>query len=180
MRFTETSLAGAFVIEPELIEDERGFFARSWCQGEFAEHGLDIDISQCNVSWNKTQGTIRGMHYQAHPHGEAKVIRCTRGSIFDVIVDIRQDSLTCGKWISVNLSSDNHRMLYVPQGFAHGFQSLCDDCEVFYQLSASYHSESAAGLRYDDPAIGIDWPLEVTAVSSRDLSFLPYHQRVFA
>lgn len=180
MRFIETALSGAFVIEQDRIEDERGYFARTWCDREFAEHGLNTAISQCNVSWNRARGTVRGMHYQIDPHGEAKVIRCTRGAIYDVVIDIRPGSPTCGRWIDVELTADNHRMLFVPEGFAHGFQSLVDDCEVFYQLSESYHPQSLAGIRYDDPAFGIDWPLEVSCVSPRDLAFAPYQRKVLA
>lgn len=168
MIFKETKLRGAHIIRPELIEDERGFFARTWSQEEFAARDLNPGIVQCNSSFNKQRGTLRGMHYQIPPHEEAKLVQCTAGAIYDVIIDLREDSPTRSKWIGVELSASNRLMVYVPEGFAHGFQTLEDDTEVFYQVSAYYHPESARGVRWDDPAFGIDWPLEVTTISERD------------
>jgi dTDP-4-dehydrorhamnose 3,5-epimerase len=167
--FTETRLSGAFVIEPERIEDERGFFARTWCKREFREHGLNSDLVQCNVSFNRRAGTIRGMHYQAEPHEEAKLVRCTMGAIYDVIVDLRPESSTFREWVAVELTADNLKMLYVPEGFAHGFQTLVDESEVFYQMSETYVAELARGVRWDDPGIGIEWPeARLRTVSPRD------------
>ena len=170
MIFTETKLHGAFVIEPELIEDERGFFARTWSQTEFVQHGLNPRVVQTNLSFNQRRGTLRGMHFQAKPHEEAKVVCCTAGSIADVIVDLRPESPTFRQWIKVELSANNRLMLYVPESFAHGFQTLEDDTEVAYQISEYYHPESARGVRWDDPVFGIDWPLEISVISERDRS----------
>jgi len=172
MIFKETKLPGAYVVEPELIEDERGFFARTWSQEEFAARGLNAKLVQCNSSFNKLRGTLRGMHYQIPPHAEVKLVRCTAGAIYDVIIDLREDSPTRSKWIGVELSAGNRRMIYVPEGFAHGFQTLEDDTEIFYQVSEYYHPESARAVRWDDPAFAIDWPLEVSVISERDRSHL--------
>ena len=158
MIFRETKLKGAFIIEPERLEDERGLFARTFCEEEFKAHGLNSRVVQCNISFNKKKGTLRGMHYQVAPHEEAKLVRCTRGAIYDVIVDLRPDSPTFKQWVAVELTADNHRMLYIPEGFAHGFQTLEDNTEVFYQMSELYHPESARGVRWDDPVFGIEWP----------------------
>jgi dTDP-4-dehydrorhamnose 3,5-epimerase len=168
MKFAETKLEGVFVIEPELIEDERGFFALSWLPEEFAGRGLNPRLAQCNISFNWLKGTLRGMHFQAAPHEEAKSVRCTRGAIFDVVVDLRPDSPTRYRWSAVELTAENRRMLYVPEGFAHGYQTLEDATEVFYQVSETYHPESARGLRWDDPRLDITWPLPVTRISARD------------
>ncbi len=170
MIFKETKLRDAYVIEPELIEDERGFFMRIWSWEEFSGRGLSPRIVQCNTSFNKQQGTLRGMHYQIPPHEEVKLVRCTAGAIYDVIIDLREDSPTRLKWIGVELSARNRLMVYVPEGFAHGFQTLTDDTEVFYQVSAYYHQESARGVRWDDPAFSINWPLEISVISERDRS----------
>lgn len=170
MIFTETKLQGAYLIDIEALADERGFFARSWCQKEFESHGLNPDFVQCNISFNKKKGTLRGLHYQEDPHQEAKLVRCTAGSLFDVIVDLRPDSKTYRQWVAVELSASNHRMLYVPKGFAHGFQTLEDNTEVFYQMSEFYRSECARGIRWDDPSIAIGWPLPITSVSGKDLN----------
>jgi dTDP-4-dehydrorhamnose 3,5-epimerase len=170
MRFHESELAGAFLIEPELVEDERGFFARSWCAQEFADHGLRASIAQCNISYNRRRATLRGLHYQADPFAEAKLVRCSRGAIFDVIVDLRPDSPTRHRWIAEELTAANRRMVYVPEGFAHGFQALSDDTEVFYQMSRSYRAEAATGIRFDDPAFAIAWPIANAIVSARDLA----------
>lgn len=170
MIFRETSLSGAFLVEPERIGDERGFFARSWCAEEFARHGLSPRLAQCSVSWNRTAGTLRGLHFQLAPHAESKLVRATRGSIFDVIVDLRPASPTRHRWFAAELDADSGLMMYVPEGFAHGFQTLEDDTEVLYQISVPYHPESSAGLRWDDPALAIAWPAtDRRIVSERDL-----------
>jgi dTDP-4-dehydrorhamnose 3,5-epimerase len=158
VRFQETSLRGAFVLDPERREDERGFFARTWCREEFAAHGLADDWVQCNVSFNRRRGTLRGLHYQEPPWGEAKLIRCTLGALYDVIVDLRRDSPTFRRWAAVELTAANRRLLYVPAGFAHGFQTLADDTEVFYQMSEYYRPEAARGVRWDDPVLAVAWP----------------------
>jgi dTDP-4-dehydrorhamnose 3,5-epimerase len=168
MRFLETKLPGAFVIELERLEDERGFFARSFCEREFAAHGLARAFVQCNVSYNRRRGTLRGMHYQAAPHREAKLVRCTAGAIFDAIVDLRPGSPSHLAWTAVELSAESRRMLYVPEGFGHGFQTLSDDAEVFYQMSHYHVPEAGRGFRWNDPRFAIPWPLEVTAISERD------------
>lgn len=172
MIFTETKLAGASLIDLEKREDSRGFFARAWDQKEFEEHGLNPEVVQCNLSFNKYSGTTRGMHYQAAPHEEAKLIRCTRGSIFDAIIDLRPKSPTFREWVGVELSSENRRMLYVPEGFAHGYQTLEDDTETFYQVSEWYAPESERGIRWDDPAFGIVWPETGSReISEKDLNW---------
>lgn len=158
MIFTETKLKGAYVIEVEKLEDERGFFARTWCQKEFEAHGLNIRMKQCDISYNKHKGTLRGMHYQSYPYEEAKLVRCTTGAIYDVIIDLRPESSTFKQWVAITLTENNHKMLYIPEGFAHGFQTLEEDTEVFYQMSEFYVSEYAKGIRWNDPAIGIEWP----------------------
>ncbi|MEZ2279052.1 MAG: dTDP-4-dehydrorhamnose 3,5-epimerase [Microcoleus sp.] len=170
MKFTETKLKGAYVIEVEPIGDERGFFARSWCQKEFAEHGLNPNLVQCNISFNMKKGTLRGMHYQAKPYQEAKLIRCTRGAIYQVVIDIRPDSFTFKQWVAVELNAENRKMLYVPKGMASGFQTLIDDTEVFYQMAEFYHPESAKVVRWDNPAFEIQWPIEVKIISDKDNS----------
>ena len=174
MIFHETQLAGAYVVEPQRLEDERGFFARTWCRREFDAHGLRSDLAQCNISFNRKRGTWRGMHYQVAPNAEAKLIRCTQGAICDVIVDLRPDSPSRGRHVAVELSAANRLMLFVPEDFAHGFQTLADDTEVFYQMSAFYAAESARGFRWDDPTFGIRLPLEVAVVSGRDRSYPDY------
>jgi dTDP-4-dehydrorhamnose 3,5-epimerase len=173
MRFTETSLKGAFIIDLEPIHDERGMFARAWCQKEFEAQGLKVTWVQNNVSLNYKKGTIRGMHYQAPPDEEVKLVRCTRGSIHDVIVDLRPNSPTFCQYAAVMLSADNRRALYIPQGFAHGFQALSDDSELFYHMSAFYQSSSARGFRWDDPAVSIRWPEPLTVISEKDRSWPP-------
>lgn len=174
MIFVETKLKGAFIVELDLREDERGFFARSWCMDEFARHGLNSRLVQCNVSFNKQRGTLRGMHYQVEPYPEAKLVRCTRGAIYDAIIDLRTDSTTFKKWFAVELTAENRRALYVPEGFAHGFQTLTDNAEVFYQMSEFYHPECARGLRWDDPAFSVAWPLPIAAMSLRDIQYLDF------
>ncbi len=168
MIFKETKLPGAYLVEPQRHEDDRGFFARTWCVEEFKQHGLNPNLVQCNVSFNKKKGTLRGMHYQAAPHEEVKLVRCTRGALYDVIIDLRRDSTTFKQWFGVQLTAENRKALYIPEGFAHGFQTLEDETEVFYQMSEFYHSESARGLRYDDPAFGIEWAAPEITVSEKD------------
>jgi dTDP-4-dehydrorhamnose 3,5-epimerase len=171
MVFSETELEGAYIIDLERHEDERGFFARAFCEEEFAAHGLPARFPQCNVSYNRAAHTLRGMHWQAAPHEEAKVVRCTAGSIWDVIIDIRPDSRTFMKHFGVALSRTNGTMLYIPGGFAHGFLTLESDTEVFYMMSASYVPESARGARWDDAAFGIEWPTPVAVISERDAHY---------
>jgi dTDP-4-dehydrorhamnose 3,5-epimerase len=171
MKFVETELKGAFIIEPDRLEDERGFFARVFCEEEFAAHGLETHFVQCSISFNHRKGTLRGMHYQAPPHEETKIVRCSGGLIYDVIVDLREDSGTYRKWVGIELSATNHRMVYVPAGFAHGFQTLEDNCEVHYQISVEYNPASSRGLHYADHELAIAWPLPVKVISERDRSF---------
>lgn len=172
MIFRETKLTGAYIIEIEPLEDERGFFARCFCQKEFEKYSLNPRFVQCNISYNKKRGTLRGMHYQAAPYEEAKLIRCTKGKIFDVIIDLRLQSPTYKQCVAVEMSLENRKMLYVPEGFAHGFQTLEDDTEVFYQMSQFYHPEYARGVRWDDPAFSIEWPnIEVKVVSNKDANY---------
>ena len=171
MTFVETKIAGVFEIRPEFVHDERGFFGRSWCQKEFASHGLNPRLVQCNISGNLRKGTLRGMHYQVAPFAETKLVRCTRGSIFDVALDLRPDSRTYKDWTAAVLTAGNHHMLSIPEGCAHGFLTLEDDCEVFYQMSEFYHPETARGVRWDDPAFGIAWPGKAEVISARDASY---------
>lgn len=174
MRFTELDLKGAFLIEMEERRDARGFFARSFCTEEFAAHGLPERFPQCNVSFNPKAGTLRGMHFQAEPRPETKLVRCTRGAIFDVIVDLRPASPTYCRWVGKTLSADNHAALYVPAGFAHGFLTLTDDAEVFYMMGETYVAELARGVRWDDPAFAIAWPSPPAAISERDAAFADF------
>jgi len=171
MIFLETALPGAYVIEVEKHEDARGFFARSWCAREFAAKGLDNVLVQCNVSSNKRKGTLRGLHYQIPPHAEVKLVRCTKGSLFDVIVDLRKDSPTFLKWVGFELTAMNHRMLYIPKLFAHGFQTLEDDTEIFYQMSELYEPAASKGLRWNDPRLGINWPEADRTISQKDQDY---------
>ena len=171
MIFIETKLKGAYIIEPERLEDERGFFARSFCQRELEAHGLNARLVQCSISFNWRKGTIRGMHYQVAPHEEAKLARCTMGAIYDVIIDLRPKSRSFKQWIAVEMTSDNNRMVYVPEGFAHGFQTLVDNTEVLYQMSEFYHPECARGVRWDDAAFKMEWPNEVRVISPKDQQY---------
>jgi dTDP-4-dehydrorhamnose 3,5-epimerase len=168
MKFEETDLPGAFLVSLEKIEDERGYFARSWCANEFDDQGLESRLAQCNVSFNRTKGTLRGMHYQIPPFAETKLVRCTRGALFDVIIDLRPESATFTRWLGIELTPDNGMMVYVPAGFAHGFQTLMDRTEVFYQMSEFYSPTHGRGVRWDDPMFGIEWPLDVKVISERD------------
>jgi dTDP-4-dehydrorhamnose 3,5-epimerase len=172
MIFTETELPGAYIIDLEPIEDPRGFFARAWSDDELAKRGLETRIAQCNVSLTKRRGAVRGMHFQRAPHEEVKLVRCTRGVLHDVIVDLRQGSTSFRRWIGVELSQENRRALYIPRGVAHGFQTLVDDTEVFYMISEPHAPEAAGGVRWNDPALGIVWPLgDPTEISERDRSW---------
>jgi dTDP-4-dehydrorhamnose 3,5-epimerase len=171
VKFNKTSLAGVFLIEPEAIRDDRGFFARTWCAREFDAAGLGFRIAQTNISFNRKAGTLRGMHYQAEPYPEAKVVSCTHGAIFDVAVDLRPSSPTCGQWFGAELSAENRRAMFLPKDFAHGFQTLEDDSEVHYLMSEFFDPDSGRGVRHDDPAFAIDWPLTVTGLSERDKSW---------
>jgi dTDP-4-dehydrorhamnose 3,5-epimerase len=169
MIFTETELQGAYLVDVEPKEDDRGFFARAWCRDEFESHGLSTEIAQCNIAYNDRAGTLRGMHFQSHPHAEVKLVRCTRGAVYDVIIDLRPQSPTFMGWLGVELTEESSRMLYVPEGFAHGYQTLVDETETHYQISQAYAPEAAAGVRWDDPAFGIKWPpVEHRIVSSKD------------
>jgi len=169
--FTETPLRGAFVIEPEPIEDGRGLFARTWCRRELEANGLETRLAQCNTSFNKRKGTLRGMHYQLPPAAETKIVRCTRGALYDVIIDLRPDSATFTRAFATVLTADNRRMLFVPTGFAHGFQTLEDETEIFYQMSEFYSPEHARGVRWDDPIFGISWPDDERTMVERDRSY---------
>ncbi len=171
MIFSETPLPGAFVIDLGPHRDERGFFARTYCRREFEDHGLNPEVVQCNTSFNHQAGTLRGLHFQKPPASEAKLVRCVRGAIHDVIVDLRPDSPALGKHFTVTLTAENRRALYIPEAFAHGFQTLVDDSEIEYQMSAYYTPASGAGYRYDDPAFAIAWPLPVAAISAQDLAW---------
>lgn len=171
MIFIEIKLKGAFIIEPERLEDERGFFARSWCRREFESHGLNPNLVQCNTSFNKKRATLRGMHYQAAPYEEAKLVRCTMGAIYDVIIDLRSDSPTYGQWFGTELTAENRKMIYVPESFAHGSLTLQDNTEVFYQMSEFYVAECSGGIRWNDPAFGIIWPVAVAVISEKDRQY---------
>jgi dTDP-4-dehydrorhamnose 3,5-epimerase len=171
MIFTESPLSGAYVVELERLVDERGFFARSYCADEFAARGLGPELRQCSVSYNARKGTMRGMHYQGAPHEEHKLVRCTAGAIFDVIVDIRASSPTYRRWFAAELSFVNRRSMFIPPGFAHGFMSLTDDAEVYYMISVAHAPQSSRGYRWNDPAFAIEWPLPPAVISARDAAY---------
>jgi dTDP-4-dehydrorhamnose 3,5-epimerase len=171
MIFTETEIPGAFVLDLEIRQDDRGLFARTFCQNEFVAHGLEPSVVQCNLSYNHRRGTLRGMHYQVAPAGEAKLVRCTRGAIYDVIVDLRPESPSYLRHIGVELTEENRRSLYVPALFAHGYLTLTDGAEVAYQVSEFYTPAAERGLRYDDPRLGIEWPVAVTTISDKDAAW---------
>ena len=172
MTFRELELPGAFLVELERLEDERGFFARTFCQHEFAEHGLETEIVQANTAFNRSAGTLRGMHYQAAPHEEAKLVRCTRGAVYDVIIDLRPESPAFTRWLAVELTAENDAMLYVPKGVAHGYQTLVDDTETSYLMSELYEPSAGRGVRWDDPAFGIEWPeVAERTINDRDRSW---------
>jgi len=175
VRFLETRLIDAYIVEPQLMEDERGFFARAWCEREFEEQKLASRMVQANISGNRKRGTLRGLHYQAAPHEEAKLVRCTRGAIYDVIIDLRPGSASYEQCLGVELTADNRRMLYVPEGFAHGYQTLADDTEVAYQVSTFYAPNVERGVRWDDPAFGIEWPItDDLVISEKDRAWPDY------
>lgn len=176
MLFQETNLKGVYIIELERIEDERGFFARTWCQREFQKCGINPNLVQCNISFNRKKGTLRGMHYQAAPYEETKLVRCTMGAICDVIIDLRLDSETFRQWVSVELTAENRKMLYIPGGFAHGFLTLIDNTEVFYQMSEFFAPEYARGVRWNDPAFRINWPEKVVVISEKDKQYKDFVQ----
>jgi dTDP-4-dehydrorhamnose 3,5-epimerase len=171
MKFQETKLAGVFEIYPERLTDERGFFARTWCEKEFQNHGLDSKLVQCSISYNISKGTLRGLHFQAAPFEETKLVRCTRGAVYDVVLDLRSGSGTYKQWIAVTLTSENRNLICVPKGCAHGFLTLEDDTEVFYQMSEVFDSASACGVRWNDPAFGIFWPEKVAVIADRDRNY---------
>lgn len=171
LKFTPSSIVGAYLIEPERLEDERGFFARTFCQREFGEHGLIVRMAQSSISYNAKKYTLRGMHYQAAPQGETRLVRCTRGAIMDVLVDLRKESPTYREWLAVELTAENHRMVYIPEGIAHGFQTLVGETEVFYQISEFFDPASMRGVRWNDPALGIKWPRTPSVISERDANF---------
>ena len=175
MKITRLPLSGAHLVELEPVADERGFFARTWCAEEFHTYGLNSSVAQCSISYNKCRGTLRGLHYQAEPHAEIKLVRCTAGAIYDVILDLRPASATYRKWFAVELTATNRKTLYIPEGLAHGFQTLVDDTEVLYQMSVNYHLECARGVRWNDPLFGIEWPVHDPIISQRDRSF-PDHK----
>lgn len=177
MKFTKTPLEGAYVVELERKNDQRGFFARTWCVDEFSKHGLKTNLAQQNMSLTMKRGTLRGMHFQKAPHAETKVVRCTKGAIYDVIIDLRPDSPTHRQWFGIELTSENYNMVYVPEGFAHGFITLEDNSEVSYLVTSFYTPDAESGVRYDDPAFGIKWPIPFTLVSDRDASFTDYREK---
>jgi dTDP-4-dehydrorhamnose 3,5-epimerase len=166
-----TPLEGVWLLEPERFPDHRGFFARTWCAEDFAAHGLDARVAQSSLSFNHRAGTLRGMHYQAHPHGETKVVRCTAGAVLDVALDLRPGSPSHGQWTSAELTAENRCSLYIPEGVAHGFQTLVDGAEVLYLISVPQHPPSARGVRWNDPRFAIQWPLPVSEISSRDAAY---------
>ena len=174
MEFTETKLKGAFLVRLKKIEDNRGFFARGWCQEEFKAYGLNPNMLQLNVGFSPKKGTLRGMHYQEAPHAEAKFVRCTRGAIYDVIIDLRRDSPTHGQWFGAELTADSGTMLYAPEGFAHGYQTLTDDADMYYMTTAMFARDSAKGVCYNDPAFGIQWPLPISVISDPDQKWPEY------
>ena len=171
MIFAKTNLSDTFVIDPETLNDERGFFARTWCKKEFKSHGLNGELVQCSISFNKKKGTLRGMHYQAPPYEETRLVRCTQGAIHDVIIDLRPDSSTYKRHLAIALTAENRKMIYVPPGLAHGFLTLEDNTEVFYQMSEYYEPTSTRGIRWDDTTFGIKWPIEIQLISSRDQNY---------
>ena len=174
MKFSPTTLDGAYIVELEPHRDHRGFFARTWCRDEFEQHGLDGDLAQCSISFNPRRGTLRGMHWQCAPREEVKLVRCTTGAIYDVIIDLRPTSPTYLRYLAVELTRSDRRALYVPRGFAHGFQTLSDDCEVLYQMSECFAPEHARGARWNDPAFAIEWPIPDPIILDRDNTYPDY------
>lgn len=171
MKFVTTPISGVVLVDLEPVEDDRGFFARTYCEEEFRRHGLETHIAQCSVALSLRKGTLRGMHYQRDPHSEVKLVRCIRGAVYDVVVDIRPDSATFRQWFATELNAANRRAIYIPHGIAHAYQTIEDETEISYQMSSAYNAEAAAGVRWDDPAFAVRWPLEVTAITERDLSY---------
>jgi dTDP-4-dehydrorhamnose 3,5-epimerase len=171
MKFLETKLVDVFEVDLELNSDERGFFARSWCEKEFESHGLESKLVQCNVSLNLRKGTLRGLHYQAAPFAETKLVRCTAGAVYDVVLDLRRESPSFKQWFGVALSAENRKAIYIPEGCGHGFLTLTDDAEILYQMSEFYHPEAARGVRWDDPSFQIQWPGNVEVISERDRTY---------
>lgn len=167
MKFIDTKLKGVFIIEPDVVNDERGFFACMFSEGEFKNHGIKLNIRECGLSYNARKGTLRGMHHR-EPYSEAKLVRCTKGAIYDVVIDLRKSSALYCKWVAVELTAENRKMIYIPEGFAHGFQTLEDDTEVFYQMTELYAPEYARTVRWNDPAFKIKWPLDVSVISEKD------------
>lgn len=180
MKISETSLSGAYIIQPELLTDERGFFARTYCRAELAPLHVDLRVEQCSISFNVKRGTLRGLHYQIAPHAESKIVRCTMGAIYDVIVDLRPGSPTLHQWFGLELSAENRLMIYIPEGLAHGFQTLAENTEVYYQIASPYVPEAARGIRWDDPLLAVQWPLSCPTLSQRDrtLPFLEAHNPI--
>jgi len=177
MKFNKTQLKDVVIIDLDKLEDSRGFFARAYCNEEFASQGLNTEWAQCNTAYNLTKGILRGMHFQNSPHAEVKLVRCTRGAIYDVIVDLREDSPSFKKWLGVELTADNHKMLYVPKGFAHGYLTLEDNSEIFYQVSNPYASGAEGGVRWNDSAFNIDWPMtEGLLISDKDAKWPDYNK----
>lgn len=174
MKFTESKLKGAYTIEVDKLGDHRGFFGRLWCKKEMEAHGLNTNLTQSNVSLSSQKGTLRGMHFQNAPYQETKLVRCTRGSVFDVIVDLRPDSPTFKQWFGAELTADNYKMMYVPEGFAHGFLTLEDNSEVYYLVTEFYNKEYESGVRYDDSAFGIEWPIDIVEISEKDNNHLDF------
>jgi len=176
MKFRRGTIEGLWVVELEKHQDDRGYFARTWCQEEFRAQGLNPSLAQCSTSFNRKMGTLRGMHWQEAPHAEAKLIRCTRGAIYDMALDLRPDSATFKQWMAIKLTADGHEMFYIGEGFAHGFLTLADETEVFYQMSESFHPESARGLRWNDPAFRMAWPeTPERIISERDANYPDFH-----
>jgi dTDP-4-dehydrorhamnose 3,5-epimerase len=171
VKYTGTSIGGVFLVDLQPVDDDRGFFARTFCEDEFLRHGLEPHFAQSSIAFSKRRGTLRGMHFQREPHAEVKLVRCTRGAVYDVVIDLRPHSPTYLHWFAAELSAANRRMLYVPHGLAHGYLTLEDETEISYQMSAPYHPEAAAGVRWDDPAFGIHWPIDVTVIAERDRSY---------
>ncbi|MGE5682678.1 MAG: dTDP-4-dehydrorhamnose 3,5-epimerase [Bacillota bacterium] len=171
MKFTEARIKGVYIVDIEMLEDERGFFAREWCQREFSNQGLNSNLAQSSISFNKKRGTLRGMHYQIPPYQEAKLVRCVKGSIYDVIIDLRPDSSTFGEHFAMELNSENYKMLYIPENFAHGFLTLSDNTEIDYKISQFYSPGSARGIRWNDPYFNISWPSEPSVISAKDSSY---------
>jgi len=180
MQFHELDVPGAFIVDLEPVLDERGFFARTWCEREFTEHGLEPRLAQCSLSYNRSQGTLRGLHIQLPPSAETKLVCCIRGAIYDVLLDLRGDSATFGRWTAVTISAENRRAVYVPRGCAHGFQTLADHTEVYYQISELYSPEHARGVRWNDPRFSVAWPRPITMISPKDASLPDFAADEFA